>query len=84
MRGGAATQWLRSTEKGLFLEEMAESRARTRKVQNECGVSCSKKSGSMQRLVKACQKDTETRLKELPLAKSGQFKREINNDSNGL
>ena len=45
---------------------MAKSRAGTRKVQNEPGMSL----GNIQRFTRACQKDTETRLKELPLTKS--------------
>lgn len=61
----------RVTKKEMLLEKLAKSTTETRKIQNEPGTSsCSKKSGSVQTLIKACQKDTETRLKGLPWAKS--------------
>lgn len=47
--GKATMQGLRATKKGMLLEEMAESRAETSKMENEPKTSsCSKKSGNIQ------------------------------------
>ena len=71
MSGKATMQGLRASKKGMLLEEMAESRAETSKIPNRPRTSsCSRKSGSVQTLIRAYQKDTETRLKWFPLAKS--------------
>lgn len=68
--GEATMQGLRATKKGLLLEEMAGSRVETSKKENKPRPPCSRKSGSVKTLIRACQKDTETRLRELPWTKS--------------